>query len=512
MRAPATLMPTPSSQPGATGAVTILYATESGNAEGVAKATARAAAEIGLDAHARDMMDVTPSDVAGAATLLVVAATAGEGDAPDRAVSFFDALMSDDAPSFAGTRFSVLALGDRAYANFCGHGEKLDARLERLGGTRLDDLARCDFEYEADASAWVSRVVPLIAGGDGALAQPVAIDVPGVDVDAVVTEHRLLHGAAAERQSAHLRLAFASPVDYRPGDLIDIVPVNDAEVVEDLLAAAGIDDPHLGERLRTRFDVTTLTADAVAELTRRSGGAIAIDTAGSRLVDAIRASGLTLDEAALLALLRPIAPRSYSIASSPLGEPGAAELLVSESSWPEPRDPRGVRRGVASDDLIARRRVGDRIRVRVKPSPHFRLPDDPATDIVMIAAGSGVAPFRGFVQHRHAIGATGRAWLVFGHRRSESDFLYEPQWRDWLADGSLTRLDTAFSRDQPDKVYVQHVLEQHSAEVSAWIDGGAVVYICGDRRMGQHVEGAIGRIGHDPVALARAGRLRKDTY
>jgi sulfite reductase (NADPH) flavoprotein alpha-component len=510
---------TATAQPGAGGGnagtrtLTVIYATESGNAQAVAGATLRAASGAGCDATIHDMSAVNPHDIAAQAeTLLVVAATAGEGEAPAGATAFFEAIMAEDAPSFAGTSFAVLALGDRAYADFCGHGAKLDARLEELGGRRFEELVRCDFDYESEASAWISRIVTRLAG-EGTEREPVPIETPGVETTATISDHRLLHGSAAERQSAHLALTFASPVEYEPGDLIDITPRNDPAVVADLLAAAGIDDAEFAEELRTGHDVTTLTAEALATLDR---GSAPIDPSRSRLVDAIRRAPRRFTPDELRALLRPIAPRSYSIASSPLATPGSAEVLIAELNWREPRDPDGVRSGVTSGHLVTRSTVGDEFPVRVKPSPNFHLPTDSTVDIVMIGAGSGVAPFRGFVQHRRVTGARGRAWLFFGHRRSECDFLYEEEWRRWLIDGSLTRLDTAFSRDQTDKVYVQHAVAREGADLAEWVRGGAVVYICGDRAMGRDVEQALDRVlaprGLDVAALARDGRLRVDTY
>ncbi|MGP3534172.1 diflavin oxidoreductase [Microbacterium sp. RD1] len=509
------------------GDVVVLFATESGNAESVARATEGAARALGLSVRASDMFDVSPSDVTDAATVLIVAATAGEGEPPERAIRFFDALMSEEAPRFDGVDFAVLALGDRAYANFCGHGEKLDARLAELGGRRLAELVRCDFEYEATASAWIAEVIPpLRDAGDTAAVRAVAIETPGTIVDAVVHEHRPLSAPHAERQSAHITVTFARSIPYEPGDLVDVTPENTTAVVSELLSAARLDDPQLAGSLRVGYDVTTLTSDALDWLAQRATdgelaqlrddpAALSRYAATSRLSDAIRASGRPVSADELRTLVRTMAPRSYSIASSPLAHEGGADLLVAELRWEEKRAPSGVRRGVASDDLLSSRAAGSELTVRVRPNPHFR-PPHPATDLIMIAAGSGVAPFRGFVQHRRLTGAPGRNWLLFGHRRRDADFLYEDDWRQFLADGSLTRLDTAFSRDQREKLYVQHLLEREAEELTSWIAAGAAVYICGDRRMGADVEATLDRIlrptGLGAAGLASQARLRKDTY
>lgn len=524
---PTTLVSAPAVPAISTGTVAIVFATESGNAHSVAQATRKAIASLGLEALVLDTMDVTPAQVSQASTVLIVAATAGEGDPPDRGADFYAALMADDAPSFNGTSFAVLALGDRAYPNFCGHGEHLDERLEALGGTRLEGLVRCDFEYEADASAWILRVTDALTPS-GTDAATVEIETPGVAVSATITMRHLLHHEDADRQSVHLTMRLDPGVEYAPGDILDIVPRNDQAVVDDLLDAAGISDPELSAMLRTDGDVTTLTADTLIALATRPGtnsklASFADDRESaadfakrSRLVDALRSAGRRLTRAELLALLRPMAPRSYSISSSPLAQPGHVDLLVAEMRWDEQRDAHGVRRGVASDDLITRRRVGESIPVRVKPNPHFHLPQDSATDIIMIGAGSGVAPFRGFVQHRALTRARGRNWLFFGHRRSEFDFLYEQEWRSWTAGGFLARLDTAFSRDQDEKLYVQHAIWNRREDVARWVADGASIYICGDRGMGSDVEQTLDRalapLALDCRMLARQLRLFKDTY
>jgi sulfite reductase (NADPH) flavoprotein alpha-component len=535
-------------------ALLVGYATESGNARGVATAAAAYADSLGLGHRVVDLAEVAPADLSTASALLIVAGTAGEGDAPERAVGFLAALLADDAPRFDGIPFAVLALGDLAYPNFCGHGETLDARLAELGGIRMAELVRCDFDYQADAAAWIPRTVPLLcgkeAGAGTGTSSPTApgapspdghpaitVEQPGAEYEAELVERRDLHGEGAEHRTVQLTLELQTDAAFEPGDVVLVTPENDPAVVDDLLDAAGLTgDAALRAELRD-LDVTSVSAAHVAAWAERTGdpelcglaagsSATLTDYLGThRLADLLRHAPARLTAAELRSMLRGQAPRSYSVASSPLVSRRRLDLLVAETSWawgeaagpnPAGADVPGAsqRAGVASSDLIGRRPLGSRFRVRVKPNEGFRMPADPATPLVMIGPGSGVAPFRGFLQERRRIAASGPAWLFFGHRRRESDFLYEQEWRSALNDGTLQRIDLAFSRDQEDKVYVQHRVLERAAELAEWIADGAELYICGDRAMGAAVEQTLETaLGGGSIAALRAqNRLHKDTY
>ncbi len=505
--------------------ITILYASESGNAESLAHAAGKAARKLGFAPRVVDMADTTPVEIAQAGRLLVVASTWGEGDPPQRAEPFIAALAGADAPSFSGTRFAVLALGDRAYVNFCATGRALDARLAELGGERLEPVGECDLDFAAPARGWTDRVL-------GGLGESTGADVIRVDfsrqtadepdagprlAEATVTLHQELHSSRSEVSTTHLELSLApSGIAYQPGDALDVHVPNDPALVEAVLAAAGLDDAGLRQALAAR-DIATLTAGQVAAYAAATGDSglarLAADSQalplwleGRQLVDLVAEGGHRLAPEALLSLTRKLAPRAYSIASSQALVGEEAHLLVGLVRWE--KDGR-ERLGVASGHLARRVRAGDSLRVSLRPNKHFRLPTDDRL-IVMIGPGTGVAPFRAFLQEREATGRGGRSWLFFGHRRFTHDFLYQLEIQEWLKSGVLSRLDVAFSRDQPQKVYVQDRLWQRRDELRAWIEDGAAVYVCGDAKaMARDVHATLLRIlAEGSTEAAAAARLR----
>ena len=518
--------------------LTILFGTESGNAEALAADARRIAGRMGFAAKVVDMADITPAALTGARNLIVIASTWGEGEPPARAVDFHHALLADDAPRLDGLRFAVLALGDRAYAQFCAVGHQVDARLASLGAVRAAPLLECDLDYTADAATWIdatlrayaperteAEIIPLDTRRATAGAERVTTPQP-----AEIVEHINLHSSRSSAETVHLELSLAGTgITYEPGDALAVMPRNDPATVAAVLVATGNDDDaDLAELLASGRDITSLTPPMVAawgEITGDAGlQAIGRDReqtaayiAGRQAIDLFTAVPAAPGRDQLLKLLRPLPPRSYSIASSQKAVGEQADLLVARLSW---QHDLGVRRGVASDYMVARRGRGDELRVFVKPNPHFRLPEDPDRPIIMIGPGTGVAPFRAFLQDRRESGARGRNWLFFGHRNFSHDFLYQLEWQEALNDGLLTRVDLAFSRDQPEKIYVQHRLWQRRAELLGWLDDGAALYICGDRAMGADAEATLVRAYEDAgrdalaelAALRRDRRLLKDVY
>ncbi len=535
----------PAAAPVARAALTILYATESGNAEALAASARKAAQRQGFAARLLDMADATPALVAKAERLLVIASTWGEGDPPQRAEAFYAALLAADAPRLAGVAFSVLALGDRAYANFCETGRRIDARLAELGAERAAPLVECDLDYAAPARAWTEAALTALApeAEPGAVIRvdfaraPAAEDAPAAPrvTQAEITERLLLSSSRSSAETWHVELSLeGTGLSYEPGDAIGIAPRNDSALVGAVAAAAGLaGDAALVDALAERYDITTLTGTQLAAYAGIAGdaalAAIAADPARAaefvrdrQVIDLLEAAPAQLSADQLTGLLRPLPPRLYSVASAPEAVGAAAHLLIAAVRW----ESHGrARNGVASVDLADRRAVGERLSVHVKPNPHFRLPADPDRKVVMIGPGTGVAPFRGFLQRREAAGIGGKSWLFFGARQFTHDFLYQLEFQDWLKSGVLSRLDLAFSRDQPEKIYVQDRMWQARAELWRWLDDGAAVYVCGDAKaMARDVhatllrviaEGA-GRGADGAAAWLRAaqqdGRYKRDVY
>jgi sulfite reductase (NADPH) flavoprotein alpha-component len=520
-QAATTPQPAAAAPPARRAPLTILFATESGNAEALAGAARKAAGKLGFAARVLDMADTTPAEVAGAQNLLVIASTWGEGDPPQRAIDFHAALMTDDSPRFEGVRYAVLALGDRAYARFCETGRLIDERFAALGATRVADRIECDIDYEAPASGWIDATLGTL---QAELDEPEAGAVIHVDFarpaaglaawnrtrpfEAEVTERVRLSGGRSTSDTWHVELSLeGAAIDYEPGDSLGLLPVNDPGLVDAVLAASGLSGKEqLRSRLLEQFDVTTLTDRETCP-------------DGWQVIDKLEAAPRKLTEEQLLSLLRPLAPRYYSIASSRKAVPDEAHLLIAAVRY----ETHGrERKGVASVDVAERRKAGDRMRVFLKPNAHFRLPADPERPIIMIGPGTGIAPFRAFMQERDAVGARGRNWLVFGHRNYTHDFLYQLEWQDLLKRGVLTRLDVAFSRDQPEKRYVQHALWDARRDLYAWLQEGAAIYVCGDANaMAKDVHATLQRVlgeqgNRDGAAaldaLRREGRYLRDVY
>ncbi|HEX5327179.1 MAG TPA: flavodoxin domain-containing protein [Acetobacteraceae bacterium] len=528
----------PAGAPTAKTPLTILYATESGNAEALAGTARKTATRLGFAARQLDMADATPALAAKAGNLLVIASTWGEGDPPQRAEPFLAALMTDAAPRFEQVNYAVLALGDRAYAQFCRTGRVIDERLAALGAQRIAPRLDCDLDYEAAADAWIDATL-------GAL-DPRTPDAAVIHVDFVrpppepattfsrtrpfpaeVTERINLNGSRSTTETYHLELSLqGSNISYEPGDSLGFLPENDPALVNEVLALTGLsDDDAVRAALTDRFDITTLLRDQIASYATLAGdpdlAAIALDDAKAtdfmrdrQLVDLLAQAPGRLAPEKLLGLLRPLPPRYYSIASSRAAVGEAAHLLVAPVRW---QSHNRQRNGVASVDIADRRAAGGHLPLFLKPNPHFRLPADPDRPIIMVGPGTGVAPFRGFLQQREADGARGRSWLFFGARAFTHDFLYQLEWQDWLKSGVLSQMDVAFSRDQREKIYVQHRMWEARREVYSWLADGAALYVCGDASaMARDVHAALLRIIADQSGLDADGaaawlrRLQQD--
>lgn len=536
---------------------TILYASQTGNGRRVAEKFARGAEASGLAVRLVSAADFAPRELASERLLFLVASTHGDGDPPDDARALIDLLVGRRAPRLERLGFAVLALGDSSYPKFCETGRQIDTRLAALGARRLAPLQECDVDYDADAGTWVDRSLALareqlaeIGGPRLAVVTPLrpaaaeASRENPVKVDVLASQR--ITGRGSPREVRHLEIAApAGRLDYEPGDALGIVHRNPPAAIDGVLQAAGLDGAsHVEHDGRTQPLAAWLQADReITRLSRpfleahaRLAGASALTAAllpsGAaqlrgmlqdwQVADVLRHYPAAWSPAALVGALRPLTPRLYSIASSRLAVGDEAHLTVAVVDYE--RD--GAHRvGAASSFLASRAAETDTVQAYIERNPRFRLPSDGKRDIVMIGPGTGVAPFRGFLQHREESGATGRNWLVFGARHFDDEFLYQSEWLAALKRGSLHRLDVAFSRDQPKRVYVQQRMAEQGAELFRWIDGGAHVYVCGDaQQMAPDVHAALIALvrvhgGRDPDAarayveqLLSERRYARDVY
>lgn len=501
--------------------VTVLYATETGNAAGVAKQAAERFAAAGLEARAVNMADYKTRDLKSETHVVMVAATHGEGDPPEGAAGFFEFLAGRKAPKLDGVKFAVLSLGDTSYVHFCEAGKVLDRRFEELGGTRLAERVDCDVDYEDAAEDWIAQLTDLIAAdapaqaAEAATAAPSGLAAFGLapapaaptysrknPFEAEMLESIRLNGRYSDKETQHIELSLeGSGLSFQPGDSLGVLASNDAAIVDEIVEALGFApdapvsvngaDKPVAEALRDDLELTMLTpgflkayaevtgAEELTDLTRE-GNEAALQTflKEHQVADVVaRWPAPGLDAPAFAGMLRKLQPRLYSIASSQAAAPDEVHLTVGVTrTTPQGR----ARSGVASTFLADRRAPGDAIRVYVSENENFRLPSDPDQPLIMIGPGTGIAPFRAFMQEREETGAKGKSWLFFGDRRFREDFLYQTEWQRWLKDGVLTRMDVAFSRDQAEKVYVQDRLREKADEVYGWIRDGAAIYVCGD--------------------------------
>lgn len=492
--------------------LTVLYGTETGNGRALAKRLAESTGERGINAKLADMADYKVRQIKDEQDLLIIVSTHGEGDPPEPARAFFEYIESARAPKLNGLRYSVLALGDSTYEKYCEAGKRIDRRFEELGAMRLRERVDCDVDYDELAASWSETVIErLTADVETASARvvqlrPIAAAVPAHDkrhpFPATVLENIRIVGRYSSKETRHVELDLSgSGLAYEPGDALGFVPNNEPTVVEQLLEATALDGDtevtvktssiSLASALTSRFEITSPSPRFIEQWVKLSEAAElqAIVTADAaervrflerhHVVDIVRrfpVSGITPDD--LLAGLRPLQPRLYSIASSQAAVGDEAHLTVVPVRYELNGTTRG---GVASTHIADRLDMGEIVPVYVQENPHFRLPADDVP-IIMIGPGTGVAPFRAFLQEREARAAAGKSWLFFGERNLRSDFFYQVEWQQWLKGAVLTKLDVAFSRDGADKIYIQHRMLEHARELYAWLEQGAHFYVCGDEK------------------------------
>lgn len=499
--------------------VTVLYGSQTGNSEGLAKKTAQHLEDKGFQVTLSSMSDFKPNNLKKINNLLVIVSTHGEGDPPDNALSFHEYVHSRRAPKLDHLSFSVLSLGDSSYEFFCQTGKEFDERFEELGGTRLFDRVDCDLDYDEPFSEWLQGVASSLSEGE-------AVSIPqesaGVNNQAVseysrtnpfyaeVLENINLNGRGSNKETRHLELSLeGSGLVYEPGDSLGIYPTNNPALVDELIQTCGWnaeeavtvhkngDTLPLKEALTSHFEITVLTKPLllkIAALTKSESLHALLEEgneeklkeyiAGRDLVDAARDFGPFEGNAAeFTSILRKIPARLYSIASSLKANDEEVHLTIGAVRY----DAHGrERQGVCSILCAERLQPGDTLPVYIQHNQNFKLPQDPDAPIIMVGPGTGIAPFRSFMQEREELGANGKSWLFFGDQHFVTDFLYQTEWQKWLKDGVLTKMDVAFSRDTEEKVYVQHQMKKQSKELFEWLEQGAYVYICGDEKHMAH--------------------------
>ena len=537
------LSPTqPASLAATTRRLTILYGTETGNAAEVARALDAAARDNGLAATLADMADYKVRQLGQEQDVLIVVSTYGEGDPPQPATGFFEFVESRKAPKLDGVRFAVLALGDSTYEYYCQAGKRLDQRFEELGAARLVDRVDCDIDYEEAAESWTRAMVEQLAS-EAQAAAPVAAAVAAAPVavpsahdkrnpfPAPVIENIAIVGRGSSKETRHVEFSLAgSGLVYEPGDALGIAASNDPAVVAAPLDALSLSPDAafdlkgqsvtIGEALTHRFEITAATprfldywamlseAAALQQLQQEDrSGERAVFLRTHHVVDIVRRFPVgEIMPQGLVSALRPLQPRLYSLASSLAAAPDEAHLTVAPVRYALHGE---ARSGVASGLLADRAAPDTELPVYIQSNPHFRLPGDDAP-IIMIGAGTGVAPYRAFLQEREARGTTAKSWLFFGERNFRTDFLYQTEWQGWLKDGTLGRMDVAFSRDGADKVYVQQRMKERARDLFAWLEDGAHVYVCGDAtNLAPDVHEALIDI---VAAEARTGREAAEDY
>ncbi len=568
-RAPQPNLAGPASEARPLTPLTILFGSQTGNAENLSKRIAKEAGKRGFAPTVQDLGKYATAQLVSEQALLVVTSTYGDGEPPDNAKAFGEFLTGEAAPKLTATKFSVLALGDTNYPKFCAFGKALDARLEQLGATRVHPRTDCDVEYEEAFAKWLDGALGALSAkaADGEKKCLVISNQSEAAADGLAPTQSLitnysrshpfpapllanvrLNGDGSAKDTRHFEFSLeGSGLSYEAGDALAVRATNCAELAEEVLRALGRSgeepvpdrdgkETPLREALVHHYEITRIPQPLLKALAEKTGDAELLKYVapgasgdfskfiwGREIIDLLHAHpAAKFSPAEFVALLRKLQPRLYSISSSPKAHPGQVHLCVGVVRYDSLGRPR---KGVCSTFLAERVPTGGAVPVFVHHNKNFRPPTNPDAPMIMVGPGTGIAPFRAFLEERRATGAKGKNWLFFGDQRGATDFLFRDELEAMQRDGTLTRLDLAFSRDQAEKIYVQTRMLEHGKELYAWLEEGGGFYVCGDAsRMAKDVDAALhqiiqtagGKTAEEAIAyvaaLKKDKRYQRDVY
>ena len=506
-------------------AITLLYGSETGNAQGLAEIFEERLSNIGHNVTLKAMDEFKPKNLKNVEDLFIITSTQGEGDPPDNAAELHEFIHGRKAPKLEGVRFSVLALGDQTYEFFCQTGKDFDKKLEELGAERLYERVDCDVDYEEDAEKWMANVINTIdSTPEGTQSEQVVSETiksakekkysKANPYQAEVLENINLNGRGSNKETRHIEFLLDNfGEEYEVGDCLVVLPQNDPALVELLMSTLGWDPGDqiqisedgdtisLEEALTSYFEITKLTKPLLQNAAAYFDNEALEDKVqdsewiqnyieGRDFIDLLNDfPPEELEPEDLYQILRKLPPREYSISSSYQSLPDEVHITVGAVRYnTHGRD----RSGVCSVQFAERIQPGDTVPIYLKRNPNFKFPKNGDTPVIMIGPGTGIAPFRAHMQEREEYGYKGNTWLFFGDQHFTTDFLYQTEWQEWLKDGVLEKMNVAFSRDTDQKVYVQHRIAEHSKEFNEWLEKGASIYICGDEKnMAKDVHQAI---------------------
>jgi sulfite reductase (NADPH) flavoprotein alpha-component len=538
------------------GKLSIIYASQTGNAKGVAEALEQEAHTLGIQAELFDASDYKGKNLAKETHVIIVASTNGEGEAPDNAIELHEFLQSKKAPKLNNLKYGVIGLGDSSYEFFCQTGKDFDSYLSKLGATPFIERIDCDVDYEGVATAWRETALDKLKEELNSSSQADVVTLPvGQSSSAVhyskqnpytasLLTSQKITGRDSGKDVRHVEIDLeGSGLTYQPGDALGVWYENSAELVDAILAKVGlsgiesidVDGESLSLRnaLISKYEVTNANPQLVSLYAELSGSKklekLSQDknklrdyASKTQVIDVLSEKKAKLSAEQLISLLRKLTPRLYSIASSQSEVDEEVHLTVGLVEYQQGED---TRYGGASSYLTHRLQEGGEVKVFVENNNNFKLPEDDATDIIMIGPGTGIAPFRSFVQERDNRDASGKNWLFFGDRTFTQDFLYQVEWQKYLKSGVVNQIDVAFSRDQHEKIYVQHRLLEQGEQVWQWLQNGAHVYVCGDANyMAKDFHSALVQIAQTYGAkteqqaeefineLRKAKRYQRDVY